>query len=98
MKNLLKENVAKIYKSEKIKSYEKMAQNTVEGLFTALMAIAQDEEKLQASDIKTFKNYYEYITERECMKDDSTVQKVMDFIAGMTDSYAQKCYEEIYWF
>lgn len=98
MQNLLQENVAKIYKSEKIKAYEKMAQNIVEGLFSALIAAIEDPEKLRSSDIKVFKNLYNFIVERDYGDNERNAQKVVDFIAGMTDSYAQKCYEEIYWF
>jgi len=98
MQSLLQENVDKIYKSEKIKAYEKMAQNIVEGLFNALTVAIEDLEKLQVSDIKVFKNLYNFISERDYGDNERNAQKVVDFIAGMTDSYAQKCYEEIYWF
>lgn len=98
IKCLLKENVEKIYRSDKIHSYEKMARNTVESLFNTLYAVCNDEEKLEKSDEKTFKMFYNYILERGYTPEDPPVQKVVDFIAGMTDSYAQKCYEELYWF
>ncbi len=97
MKNLLLDNVDRIYKSEKIRSYEKMAQITIEGLFNALYSVCEDEEKLQKSDLKTYKTFYSYMNERNYSKEESYAQKVVDFISGMTDSYAQKCFEEIYW-
>ncbi len=98
MKNLLLDNVDRIYKSEKIKAYEKMAQNTVEGLFNALLPAIEDSEKLKSSEIKVFKNLYNFVSERDYGDNERNAQKVVDFIAGMTDSYAQKCFEEIYWF
>ena len=98
MQNLLQENMSKIYKSEKIKEYEKMAKNIVEGLFNALVAAIEDIEKLRSSEIKVYKNLYNYLVERDYGDNERNAQKVVDFIAGMTDSYAQKCYEEIYWF
>ncbi|MHB1484768.1 MAG: HD domain-containing protein [Saccharofermentanales bacterium] len=98
MQNLLKENEERIYKSDKIQAYEKMAKNTVEGLFDALIVAIEDIEKLQSSDTKVFNNFYNFISERAYDDKDRNAQKVVDFIAGMTDSYAQKCYEEIYWF
>lgn len=98
MKNLLLDNVDRIYKSEKIKTYEKMAQNTVEGLFNALIIAIGDPEKLKSSDIKVFKSLSKFIVERNYNENEINAQKVVDFIAGMTDSYAQKCFEEIYWF
>ena len=30
-------------------------------------------------------------------KDAGDTQMVVDYIAGMTDSYAMSCYEKIYW-
>lgn len=98
MQNLLQENMDKIYKSEKIKEYEKMAKNIVEGLFRALTTAVEDPEKLRTSEIKVFKNLYNFILERDYGDNERNAQKVVDFIAGMTDSYAQKCYEELYWF
>jgi dGTPase len=29
--------------------------------------------------------------------DESAAQKVLDFVAGMTDNFALQCYQEIYW-
>jgi dGTPase len=98
MKSLLIDNVDRIYQSDKIKAYEKMAQNTVEGLFDALIPICRDEEKLKTSEVKVFKMLYNYIIERGYEKGEPAVRMVTDFIAGMTDTYAQKCFEEIYWF
>lgn len=98
MQSLLQENVGKIYKSDKINAYEKMAKNIVEGLFNALVTAIEDTEKLRISDVKVYKNLYNFIIERDYGDNERNAQKVVDFIAGMTDSYAQKCYEEIYWF
>ena len=98
MQSLLKDNFDKIYQSEKIKTYEKMAQNIIGGLFSGLSAAIADVEKLSASEVKVFKSLYNFICERRYEAGEPDVQKVIDFIAGMTDSYAQKCFEEIYWF
>jgi dGTPase len=95
---LLLENVERIYQSEKIRSYEKMAQNIVEGLFEALMIAGKDPEKLMRSEVKVLSQFYGYVCERGYLPDEPCQTMVADFIAGMTDSYAQKCYEEIYWF
>lgn len=98
MQKLLQENVGRIYQSEKIKAYEKMTQNTIEGLFHALLTARKDPEKMANSDLKVFKVFNKFIAERTYGKNEKDAQIVVDFIAGMTDSYAQKCYEEIYWF
>lgn len=98
MEDLLRENVDRIYRSDKIRRYEKMAANVVEGLFEALLPLAQDPERLKASDHGVLKSFYDYQLER--MYPDSTegVQRVIDYIAGMTDTFANKCFEDLYWF
>ncbi len=98
MEELLRENVARIYRSDKIKRYEKMAQNVIEGLFDALLHALADPEKLAASDNRVFRSFHKYLLERNQPDDSPDSQKVVDYIAGMTDSYASKCFEDIYWF
>jgi dGTPase len=97
MKSLLLDNVSRIYRSNKIRAYEEMARLTVEGLFEALMAAVSDPEKMRASSVKVFRMFSDYIAERHYAKEEADVRKVVDFIAGMSDSFAQKCYEEIFW-
>ena len=97
MEELLRENVARIYRSEKIKRYENMVKNVTEGLFEALTAAGSDTEKLAASKQRTFRDFGAFLAAHPC-PDDPLVQKVVDYIAGMTDSFASKCFEDIYWF
>jgi dGTPase len=67
-------------------------------LFSGLSAAIADVEKVSTSEVKVFKSLYNFIRERRYEDGEPDVQKVIDFIAGMTDSYAQKCFEEMYWF
>lgn len=96
MKELLEENVARIYRSEKINRYEETVKNAIEGLFEALMAAMKDKEKAAASGNSVFTNLAHY-AQNYPRKDTSDTQIVVDYIAGMTDSYAMSCYEKIYW-
>ncbi len=96
MEQLLKENVSRIYRSEKIKRYETRVKNTVEGLFEALMNAITDPEKSLASRNPVFVGLVEY-AQGYPVEGASGLQIVTDYIAGMTDSYADKCYEMIYW-
>lgn len=96
MKELLEENVARIYRSEKINRYEETVKNAIEGLFEALMAAMKDKEKAAASGNSVFMNMAHY-AKNYPRKDTSDTQIVVDYIAGMTDSYAMSCYEKIYW-
>ena len=96
MQELLKENVNRIYRSEKIKRYEQSVTNTVEALFDALMASIVDPDKAEKSDNSVYKELIDFA---RVFKDEgqSDARIVMDYIAGMTDSFATRCYEKIYW-
>jgi dGTPase len=97
MEELLRENVARIYRSDKIKRYEKMAQNVIEGLFDALRQALADPEKLASSDNRVYRAFSKYLNERQDPASDD-LQKTVDYIAGMSDSFASKSFEDIYWF
>ncbi|MBR4010145.1 MAG: HD domain-containing protein [Clostridiales bacterium] len=96
MKELLEENVARIYRSEKIKRYENTVKNLLEGLFEALMGAMTDPEKTGRSTNPAYRNLMKFLEEYPD-KSASDVQIVVDYIAGMTDSYATTSYEDIYW-
>lgn len=98
MQELLQDNVARIYQSDKINRYEKMARNVIEGLFEALRQALSDTEKLASSDNRVFRAFNKYLTERNYPSDLPDAQKVTDYIAGMSDSFASKSFEDIYWF
>ena len=98
MEELLRGNVARIYKSDKINRYEKMACNVVEGLFDALSQALADPEKLASSDNRVYRGFCRYLDERAYPPETPDLQKVADYIAGMSDSFANKCFEDIYWF
>ncbi len=97
LEKLINENVRLIYKADKITRYEKIAENTLEGLFDSLLQSLSDIEKLQFNDAKVYRMFYNFILDKCYDENDSDAQKVIDFIAGMTDSFAQSCFEEIYW-
>jgi dGTPase len=98
MEELLKENFALIYRSEKINRYENMVRNVIQGLFDALRRALADPEKLVASENRVFSGFARYLAERHYPAAESDLQKVTDYIAGMTDPFATRCFEEIYWF
>ena len=98
MEELLRENVERIYQSGKIGRYEKMASNVIEGLFDALFQAISDPDKLAVSNHRVYRAFHQYLSERSYTDQTSDLQKIVDYIAGMSDSYASKCFEEIYWF
>jgi len=97
LEKLINENVRLIYKADKITRYEKIAENTLEGLFDSLLDSLNDVPQLQFSENKVYRMFYNYIIDKGYDEAESNAQKVIDFVAGMTDSFAQSCFEEIYW-
>lgn len=98
MQQLLLANVERIYRSEKVRRYEKMVTNVLEGLFEALLLAAQDREKLAASKNRVYQGMAAFIAERGYPLTEPPAQIVTDYIAGMTDTYATRCFESLYWF
>ena len=96
MEELLKENVARIYRSDKVRRYENTVKNSLEGLFEGLMAAMADKEKMARSKNGVMEGLTKFIADYPD-KSASDVQIVVDYIAGMTDSYATSSYESIYW-
>lgn len=96
MEQLLRENVRQIYTSEKIKRYEQTVRNTVEALFDALMSAMIDPDKSLRSGNPVYAGLAEYAYGYPEGSADH-VQIVTDYIAGMTDSFATRCFEQIYW-
>lgn len=94
---LIKENVKLIYKSEKINTYEKTAQNMMEALFFNLLENINDMDKLEKSNLKVYSMLYKFVKDMQYEEEETREQMVVDFIAGMTDSFAVGCFEEIYW-
>lgn len=98
MEELLRDNFERIYRSDKINRYEKMVSNVIEGLFDALVQAIRDPDRLASSDHRVYQAFWRYCQERVWPKTDHELQPVIDYIAGMSDSYASKCFEDIYWF
>ncbi len=96
MEELLKENVHQIYRSEKIRRYELRVKNTIEGLFEAAANAIIDPEKALASGNPVYAGLIDF---SKTYPDETTskIRIVVDYISGMTDSFADKCYEAIYW-
>ena len=96
MRALLSENVRRIYQSEKVKRYEGRVKTTMEGLFEGLISALKDPEKSKSSGNPTFVEFITY-SEAYPEKDAPAYRLVADYISGMTDSFADKCFQNIYW-
>lgn len=91
----LKSNLNGIYLAPKIKTYEDMVKLQIEAIFHAFMEAVEDIEKAAASPneaVRSFAKFYIKHPEPDC----PPVRKVVDYIAGMTDTYANACFDELY--
>ncbi len=95
MNDYLTHNLEDIYKAPKIMTYEKTVNIMIESVFEAFMRCTEDIEKSLASDnqaIKEFAKYYVAHPEQDSVP----VRRVVDYIAGMTDAYANNCFDALY--
>ncbi len=96
MEMLLRENVRRIYSSDKIMRYEQTVKNTVEALFDALLAAIPEPDQSTQSGNPVYTALAEYARGYPKESADPVII-VTDYIAGMTDSFAMRCFEQIYW-
>lgn len=97
LRDMINENNRLIYQSDMIKTYEKNSDNILEGLFNYLYNACKDRENLINSSNRVLNNMGLFIIDKHYFEDEKPEQIVIDYIAGMTDGYALKCYEELYW-
>ena len=99
LEHTLKENVAKIYTAGKVKTYEKYCDVMLEGLFDAFYEAVQNIEKAEdskSSSIRQFAGFVKNHPEYKAGIDTPLPIYVSDYIAGMTDSFAVSCFNEMY--
>lgn len=97
MEQLLNNNLRYIYKSERIQRYDFTVRNIVQGLFEIFMHLGSNRKNLakEAKNNLIYANFSEYLNkhpEREA----SLMRKVVDYIAGMTDHFAQESFNQIF--
>lgn len=95
MNEYLNANLNKIYRAPKIVTYENMIKLQIQSIFNAFMESVDDIEKASASEneaIRSFAKFYMKHPQPQC----PPVRKVVDYIAGMTDTYANACFDELY--
>ena len=95
MNEFLNRNFEEIYSAPKIKTYEKTIDIMIEALFEAFMNASEDIEKTAASENITLRKFAEFCNDHP-EKDALPVRKVVDYIAGMTDTYANTCFDALY--
>ena len=99
LESLIKENIRMIYKSERICEYERSMSNTMIGLFNGLYYSLSKSgvDGLKQAHEKVLRMFGSFIEAQSYSINEPLEQMTLDFVAGMTDSFALQCYEEIYW-
>ena len=95
MNEFLTKNFEEIYSAPKIKTYEKTIYILVEALFDAFMECTEDLEKYMNSENEVLRSFAKFALNHPqpgCPQ----VQKVVDYIAGMTDTFANSCFDALY--
>lgn len=95
MEALLNENVIRIYRSEKIKTYELMSKTILKGLFDAFLRAAEDRERLDSSQDPTLRDFARYWA-RHPEAEADRLQVISDYIAGMSDYFASERFKALY--
>ncbi len=93
LQRLIEINVDRIYKAPRVKRYEIQVQNVLEGLFDYYLKLAESSD---ASEKETPARAFFEFKNRHPEKDASALRIVTDYIAGMTDPYANRMFSTIY--
>lgn len=112
LRDMILTNNKYIYRAPMITRYENTADNAVEGLFDSIYSMTEKilekardkggedaripEIGLTAST-KIEEKLLEFMQEKNYSADEKPGQITVDYIAGMTDSYALGMFEELYW-
>jgi len=97
MEELLNNNMRYIYRSDRIQRYDFTVRNIVRGLFEIFLEYAHKPDQLakESEYNMMFRNFKEYLEKHPEPKAE-IIRKVTDYIAGMTDHFAQTCFNQIF--
>ncbi len=93
LRELTEINVTRIYNATKVRRFEREARNIIEGLFEHFLKLSRimPQDRYDENSQK----FYEFYSQHPEFTA-SPVRKIVDYIAGMTDSYARRVFSAIY--
>lgn len=95
LQELIQENYQRIYLSEPIMIYEEMVNTIIRGLMVAYLRAGEGVFFNSADGELVLKNFNDYM-QRHPEPEASALRKIVDYIAGMTDHYANSTFKAIY--
>ncbi len=100
LEKVLNENVKKIYRANKVVVYEKYCDLMLESLFDSFYEAVRNIDKARQSNNEVIRQFASFVDSHpEKDKPESEMPLpiyVTDYIAGMTDQYAVKCFNELF--
>ncbi len=95
MSRLLQINSLQIYQANKVRRYEFLVRQIIDGLYQAYKTALEDPERLAAAEDGVLQNFSRYIAAHP--EPQATNQrKIIDYIAGMTDAFATESFNQLY--
>lgn len=95
MADLLQLNSLRIYRAEKVHKFEFIARQYIDGLYQSFSESLQDPEAARAKAFPALDAFLDFCAdhpEPNCTNE----QKICDYIAGMTDSFATQTFSQLY--
>ena len=93
LKELTEINATRIYNATKVRRFEREARNIIEGLFEHFLKLSRTmpQDRYDENSQKFFEFYSQHPEFTA-----SPVRKIVDYLAGMTASYARRVFSAIY--
>lgn len=95
LEELLQANVKQIYSADRIRTYERISRQIINSLFHGLLAYADDLEKLEHAEVEVLRDFRRFLAQHP-EPQAANLRKVTDYIAGMTDHYADRVFNDLY--
>jgi dGTPase len=89
-------NYDRIYRNPRVARHRENVHEIIRLLFERLHEYVTSLRKEEPEKPQVFTQLDYFVRYTECERDSSPAQIVLDFISGMTDNYAVRCFEELY--
>ncbi|MDO5016488.1 MAG: HD domain-containing protein [Eubacteriales bacterium] len=95
MSDLLQLNSFRIYRAEKVHKFEFITRQYIDGLYQSFSDALLDPEAARAKSLQPLTAFLDFCDDHP-EQDCSNEQKICDYIAGMTDSFATQAFNQLY--
>ncbi|MBD3286588.1 HD domain-containing protein [candidate division WOR-3 bacterium] len=96
VRTLYEFNYERVYLNPRVKRYSENAHRILKLLFHRLYEHLDKGKETEDPKPNVFTQLDYFVRYTECEQDAEPAQVVLDFISGMTDNYAVRCFEELY--